>query len=272
MLIALNYLQLLALLLLLPATIPIAAMALPVRASLKYTPAFNQHQGKSGSEIAKLVSVRILSNPGVGTGVIVARQGHTYTVLTCEHVVTDSKNNVYQLITVDGRSHQATWNQTVSFGNADLALVQFRSDRTYQVVKIASKQLSIGEQVYAAGFPNWHWIDKKTIENTRNWGFSAFKLTTGTVELVLTRSLPKDYRIGYTNEIENGMSGGPVLNSQGQLIGINGRLKYPLQGIEAFTFADGTVPTQEFFEQMQALSWAVPIEILLNQERPLGSI
>jgi len=33
------------------------------------------------------------------------------------------------------------------------------------------------------------------------------------------------------------MSGGPVLNQNGQVVG--GRLKYPLQGIDAFTFADG---------------------------------
>lgn len=64
--------------------------------------------------------------------------------------------------------------------------------------------------------------------------------------------------MGYTNDIEQGMSGGPVLDQYGRLIGINGRLKYPPQGIIAFMFADGTVPSKKLFQQMEALSWAVP--------------
>ncbi len=55
------------------------------------------------------------------------------------------------------------------------------------------------------------------------------------------------------------MSGGPVLNDQGHLVAINGRLKYPIQGISAFTFIDGTLPSQVLFQQMETLSWAIPI-------------
>lgn len=38
-------------------------------------------------EIARQVTVRILTEPGLGSGVIIDRQGQTYTVLTCYHVV-----------------------------------------------------------------------------------------------------------------------------------------------------------------------------------------
>ena len=71
--------------------------------------------------------------------------------------------------------------------------------------------------------------------------------------------MSEGYGLGYTNEIEQGMSGGPVLNESGQVVGINGRLKYPLQGIDGFTFADGTKPSIKLFKQMEALSWAIPI-------------
>ena len=209
--------------------------------------------------IARKVTVRIVTNPGIGAGVIIARQRQTYTVLTCNHVVADSKDDNYQVLTADGRSHAALWRRSIKFGNADLAVVQFNSNLAYQVATISNSKVAVGETVYGSGFPNWNWINKLTIENTRNWGFLAFHVTTGNVELLLEKSLPRGYRLGYTNDIENGMSGGPVLNSKGQVIAINGRLKYPFQGIEAYTFDDGSAPSQEFFEQMTALSWAIPI-------------
>ncbi|WP_009631660.1 S1 family peptidase [Synechocystis sp. PCC 7509] len=224
----------------------------------------------SVTEIARQVTVRIVTNPGVGAGVIIARHGQTYTVLTCDHVVADSKDDNYQVLTVDGNRHKALRRQSIKFGNVDLALVEFRSNLAYQVATIGdSKTLKVGETVYASGFPNWHWINKLTIENTRTWGFLAFRVTTGNVELLLNKSLPRGYRLGYTNDIENGMSGGPVLNSKGQVIGINGRLKYPFQGIESYIFADGSIPSQAFFEQMTALSWAIPISTVSQQ---LGAI
>jgi S1-C subfamily serine protease len=56
------------------------------------------------------------------------------------------------------------------------------------------------------------------------------------------------------------MSGGSVLNSSGKLVGINGKSKYPLGGIDVFKWADGSVPSQGVFGQMEALSWAIPID------------
>lgn len=50
--------------------------------------------------------------------------------------------------------------------------------------------------------------------------------------MVLKKSLQEGYQLGYTNEIEQGMSGGPVLDQSGRLIAINGRLKYPLTNIQ----------------------------------------
>ncbi|WP_089125736.1 hypothetical protein [Tolypothrix sp. NIES-4075] len=52
--------------------------------------------------------------------------------------------------------------------------------------------------------------------------------------------------------------------TKGFVILSHGRLKYPIQGIEVFTFADGAKPSQEMFEQMEALSWAIPV-VLFRQ-------
>ena len=210
--------------------------------------------------VARQVTVRIFNDQLVGSGVIVERRGKFYTVLTCAHVVAESPNNRYSILTPDGKSYEGRLLNFRQFGNADLALVQFNSVRNYEVAAIADPQtLTIGDRIYAAGFPNWHWSNSQTIDSTRDWGGKAFKLTSGEVAMLPEKSLQDGYQIGYTNEIEQGMSGGPVLDRFGRLIGINGRLKYPPQGINAFIFADGTTPSDELFNQMQSLSWAVPI-------------
>ena len=51
-----------------------------------------------------------------------------------------------------------------------------------------------------------------------------------------------------------------MLDSRGRLVGVNGRLKYPLAGIEVFTFVDGSVPSEVVFREMEALSWGIPID------------
>ncbi len=228
--------------------------------SFTHTPSLSQQQNSlPAAKIARQVTVRVLTEVGSGSGVVIARQGQTYTVLTSQHVVADSKTGSYSVLSADGMTHPAR-RKAIRHLNVDLALVQFESKTPYQVANVGdSNALSTGERVYAAGFPNYHFISKDAIEDTRDWGTRAFRLTMGEVSLLLDRSLSEGYCLGYTNEVEQGMSGGPVLNQNGQVVGINGRLKYPLQGIDAFTFADGTKPSIELFEQMESLSWAIPI-------------
>jgi len=212
------------------------------------------------AEIARQVTVRILTEPAYGSGVVIARHGQTYIVLTCQHVVIDNKSGNYKVLSADGIIHPARRKSLLRLEGVDLGLVEFESKVPYQVAALGnSNTLSVGDRVYAAGFPNYHFINQNAIEDTRNWGTRAFHLTIGKVSLLSERVLPGGYRLGYTNEVELGMSGGPVLNERGQLVGINGRLKYPLQGIDVFTFTDGTKPSEKLFEQMEALSWAIPI-------------
>ena len=213
------------------------------------------------TQIAQQVTVRILAEPGSGSGVLVGRQGSTYTVLTSAHVIADSEADRYNILTSDGETHPAHRLNTNSLPQLDLALLTFESSTAYTVATLGDdKTLAIGSAVYAAGFPNYHFLpDQNLIQNTRDWGTKAYHLTSGEFSMRLDRPLPGGYGLGYTNEVEQGMSGGPVLDAQGRLIGINGRLKHPLQGINAYTFPDGTIPSQTLFQQMEALSWAVPI-------------
>ncbi len=211
-------------------------------------------------EIIKRTTVRILDNLGTGSGVIIQKQGNTYTVLTCAHVVAGSQDERRTVLTVDGLTHPVQQLHAAQLGETDLALVQFASHQSYEIAELGnSKHLGTGAVVYAAGFPNWHSMGPKAIENTRNWGLRAFSLTVGRVGMMLAKPLHEGYQLGYTNDIQDGMSGGPVFDQQGQLVGINGRLKYPFQGISAFVFIDGTLPSKPLFQQMETLSWAIPI-------------
>lgn len=211
-------------------------------------------------EVARQVTVRIFSNSSAGSGVIISRQGEFYTVLTCDHVLNEKSSNNYTILTSDGRIYPAKKLVYPEFGDKDLGIIQFVSPQSYQVAEMGnSDALVMGEAVYAAGFPNWYWINPKAIESTRDWGMRAFRLTRGNVEMISDRSLPRGYQLGYTNEIENGMSGGPVLDQNGRLIGINGRLKFAPQGINVYRFTDGTMPSAAVFQRMESLSWAIPI-------------
>ncbi|MEG4117476.1 hypothetical protein QUA43_08385 [Microcoleus sp. N9_B4] len=50
------------------------------------------------------------------------------------------------------------------------------------------------------------------------------------------------------------------MDISGKLVGINGKSKYPLGGIDVFKLADGSVPSQAVFLPMEALSWAILID------------
>jgi serine protease Do len=213
-------------------------------------------------KIANEVTVRILTDTAPGSGVIIEHKGTTYTALTCHHVIAGTKKSSYRVLLPDGKIYTASVKSTPRLKGLDLAVVEFKSATDYRVVKLGeSHKLVPDSPVYSSGFPNYQTIDAKRIEETSSWGRRAFRFTTGKVGSIdiAPRSLPEGYSLGYTNEVASGMSGGPVFNDKGELVGINGRLKYPVQGIEAFIFDDGSKPSVEKFEQMEALSWAIPI-------------
>ncbi len=123
---------------------------------------------KSAAEIeaiARSVSVEMIS--GVGSGVLVHRQGDVYTVITNRHVVCAKESlcdesgvrNSYQLKTADGQVYQVGQSAIKLLKDAggnklDLAIVQFRSSRNYAVAQVAEPgSLKVGDAVYMASFP-----------------------------------------------------------------------------------------------------------------------
>jgi S1-C subfamily serine protease len=220
---------------------------------------------KSIESLARLVSVRVLTEKGDGSGVIVKRQGDRYLILTNDHVINDKRNRELSVVTNDGLSHSAQkMPLPANLKNLDLAILQFQSNKSYTVVRISNTSVENGDIVYGVGFPSWYWQNDSPLA-TRNWQVQrAFKFASGQIEMFLDKSLFRGYQIGYTSNIESGMSGGAILNESGELVGLNGRLKQPFYGITTFLFIDGTLPSKQQFYKMNKLSWGIPISSYFN--------
>lgn len=199
------------------------------------------------SERARTITVKIKTGPNAGSGILIKRQGKVYTVLTNRHVITPGAPYVIQ--TPDGRSHPATLVKKFNFRDTDLALLQFRGQSNYAIAKLnRSNQWLAGDPVITAGFP----LDPPPQQP------KGLLITIGQISLLPTQPFEGGYQMGYTNLIHQGMSGGPVLNLQGEVIGINSLHAYPLWG-DPYIFQDGSKPSPAQRQQVIQSSWAVPI-------------
>ncbi len=228
-----NYRYLIVIVCLVSIFLPIAVTALP------FTSPPIQKQ-------AQAITVKVLSGDTSGSGTLIQRQKRTYTILTNQHVLTPGQDSKYRIQTPDGRIYSATVAPKNQFINQDLGLLQFcSSQQTYSVALLnTSNNPVLGEKVFASGFPIFS---------------SGLLLTTGQISLLLDKPLNDGYQIGYTNQIQKGMSGGPLLNLHGEVIGINGRHAYPLWS-NPDVFIDGSTPSNNLQQQINQLSWAVPVQ------------
>ncbi|MGH8002344.1 MAG: S1 family peptidase [Brasilonema sp.] len=227
-----------------------------------------QRSASQMQQLAKSITVKVLSKGFLGSGILIKRQNSVYTVLTNAHVLR-AGDKTYQIQTPDGQIYPASVSKldralhTASAGSNDLALLQFRSPAaTYAVASLGSAStLSVGNEVFAAGFP----FDAEGIQDT------GFVFKTGQVSLVLNKALEGGYRIGYTNDIQKGMSGGPLLNRAGKVVAINGMHAEPLWG-EPYVYQDGTEPESRLRKQMALYSWGIPMETFLHLvSRPVAA-
>lgn len=199
---------------------------------------------------AKSITVKVFSGDAWGSGILIHRQGQDYAVLTNDHVLIPGQGKTYRIQTSDSRIYNAIVVENAKFSGQDLALLKFRSKaNNYQVASLSkSENLSESDEVFASGFP----LESK-----------YFTFSKGKIKILLNQPLKGGFKIGYSNDIQKGMSGGPVLNSQGQVIAINGRHSYPLWG-NPYVFQNGEIPSAAIQKQMMKLSWAVPIQTFIK--------
>ncbi len=203
-------------------------------------------------QVARSISVKVYAGSTNGSGLIVQRSGSVYTMVTNRHVLTPGAP--YQVETADGRVYPAEVVENATFGGNDLALLQFSSTQNYPVANLgAGASLAVGDRVYVGGFPNG-------VDPSQAGGF-VFR--DGTVTLLPDRALEKGYQLGFTNRIDKGMSGGPLLNARGEVVGISGMHAYPLWG-NPYIYIDGSEPNAATREIMVRSNWAIPMETLVQ--------
>jgi hypothetical protein len=174
---------------------------------------------KTPQEIAKLaISATVQINgktSGSGTGFIIAKQGTTYTVLTANHVVADK--DTYTIRSHTRKDYPVIRSVLLQKGQKapDLAVVTFNSAESYPVVTLGdSEQATVGTEIFVFGYPAIPPSRKDQTE--RNFEF---------VPGYVTSRLPTHsdgYTLRYNAVTKGGMSGGPVFDGEGRVVGVHG--------------------------------------------------
>lgn len=193
-------------------------------------------------QIAKLITVKVQANQNKGSGILIQKYGNIYRVLTNAHVLTSGEPFQVQLF--DGVSYTAYELKSVNWQGYDLAILEFRASKSYSLAVLGnSSKLTMNKSVFAAGFSS----------NSKELDF-----TSGKIMLITAKKIEGGYQIGYTNSIEQGMSGGPILSENGEVVGVNGMGAYPILNT-AYRFEDGSFPKEAQLSLMRQFSWGIPI-------------
>jgi tetratricopeptide (TPR) repeat protein/S1-C subfamily serine protease len=173
---------------------------------------------------ARQMTVRIENSGGNGSGVIVARDASGYYVLTAKHVVQDYQSQAkftnQQIITYDQDRHSAT--STVVAEGVDLAVVKFTSNSIYPLAQLGEYSPNQDNIAFVGGFPGRTNINSPLWQWQLNPGFINDP-EQGKLQTQTNASFSNGYDLIYSSISYGGMSGGPVFDIAGNLIGIHGR-------------------------------------------------
>ncbi len=160
---------------------------------------------------------------GLGTGVVVSQDGH---IITNNHVVDGARDVKVRVL---GRDEPYTARVVGRDTETDLALLKIDPDSSLTVAALGdSDRVRVGEWVVAIGNP--HGFD-----HTVSVGVISAKQRPLNIKGHAFKNL-----LQTDAAINPGNSGGPLLNLQGQVIGINTAIRADAQGI-GFAIPSNTV-------------------------------
>ncbi|MBX9259183.1 trypsin-like peptidase domain-containing protein [Desmonostoc muscorum CCALA 125] len=214
-------------------------------------------------KLAEETTVFITGRGKPGSGVIIDREDNTntYYVLTAAHVVGSKPTPFdppYKLQTKDNQERivadDKTYDENVQKfrESTDLAIIKFTAEpgQEYQFAPLA-KSILIGMPVYGFGWTSCSGGNQR-----------QFQKTEGEI-CKINPDANNGWNVSYTNNIIEGMSGGPVFDSSGYVVAIqagqdgNGAISddsckpLPLQPDPKFNYGLG-VPIRENFEMLRA--------------------
>jgi len=217
--------------------------------------------------MAREITIQIKNeNKHQGSGAIVAKSGNQYYVLTAKHVV--NKIDTYSVVTRDGKSYQVDDDMVKKFAGLDLAILQFTSEENYPVATLANAPLNYDETrwVFLSGWPI-------VPENQPSqYEFNLGQLVSQEIALLNitdANSVNQGYELLYSNFSKAGVSGGPVLDTQGRLIGIHGAAR--VDRVNNVQLGDSLgVPIQRFLDVVNQTN--LPQESLKIEVNPPAEI
>lgn len=166
------------------------------------------------SEMIKSIEfglVQIVTPTGSGSGFVVSEDG---LIVTNAHVV--ERNDSVQVRFVDGQAHTGRVlgrNEVI-----DLAVVKVESQVPFHPMTLAeASSIRPGDEVVALGFPLGDALGR---DYTVTTGVVSSRRTYGSIERIQTDAA-----------INPGNSGGPLVNRQGQVIGVNTETFVDYEGI-----------------------------------------
>ncbi len=206
---------------------------------------------------AHLITAKVLSqeNGSWGSGILIQHQGSVYTLLTNAHVV--SREGSYKVKLHDGQEYDVQKLEvSQGFQGNDLILLQFETTDNYPIASLrAISSLTEGDEVFAAGYP-YQQQDSDSTEFTLLPGYITF--------FGLKQPLMGGYEVGTSNNFQKGMSGGALLNHQGEVVGVNGMHRH-LFGTCPYRYRDGSAVDCSDLPKELPRSWTIPIEKVVAQ-------
>jgi tetratricopeptide (TPR) repeat protein/S1-C subfamily serine protease len=198
--------------------------------------------------ILKEITVKVIvDDKEAASGTIIKKQNGFYTVLTNYHVIENAKS--VKIVTPDNQVYPVEFSKVDRRDNKkddlyDLAKLTFSSETTYLVAGLGEEDIKPGEKVFAGGYV------KGNLQTTK-----------GTAKLFLNQPLIKGQQIAYDNDIQQGMSGGAIINEKGYLVGINSKLANPVLQTD-FRYLQGEQPDEKTLKEWGNYSWGIAINLV----------
>lgn len=166
----------------------------------------------SQSQTETIFGIQSGTVQGIGTGIIVSEDGY---ILTNSHVVNDGNTEKITVDLYDGTEHTGSvlWNDA----SLDLAIVKIDAKNLTAAELGDADKVNIGDYALAIGNPlglNYERSVTSGIISGLNRTITTQDSSTGSVNNM-------DGLIQTDAAINSGNSGGPLINSKGQVIGIN---------------------------------------------------
>ena len=198
--------------------------------------------------VLKEITVKVLvDDKEAASGTIIKKQNGFYTVLTNANVIENAKS--VKVVTPDNQVYPVEFSKVDRQDNKkddlyDLAKLTFSSETTYLVAGLGEENIKPGEKVFAGGYV------KGNLQTTK-----------GTAKLFLNQPLIKGQQIAYDNDIQQGMSGGAIINEKGYLVGINSKLANPVLQTD-FRYLQGEQPDDKTLKEWGNYSWGIAINLV----------